>query len=173
MPTTFEEAVLKAVNLGDDADTTGAICGQLAGAYWGESSIPESLQVGSGTNGHAGEGVGGDCRSLNTDCVSAIPRAVERGATTSHSWAWLWEKRSHFSSMRSPMGSTGPKPISSLWIACASPTGRRDSSTDRSNAKRGIQATQHVGVFRMRNRTIQVLPKIYRCRNAERGTPGS
>ncbi|MEI7685250.1 MAG: ADP-ribosylglycohydrolase family protein, partial [Planctomycetota bacterium] len=43
---TFEEAVLKAVNLGDDADTTGAICGQLAGAYWGESGIPESLKAG-------------------------------------------------------------------------------------------------------------------------------
>jgi ADP-ribosylglycohydrolase len=43
---TFEEAVLQAVNLGDDADTTGAICGQLAGAYWGESNIPESLQSG-------------------------------------------------------------------------------------------------------------------------------
>jgi ADP-ribosylglycohydrolase len=43
---TFEEAVLKAVNLGDDADTTGAICGQLAGAYWGESKIPESLRSG-------------------------------------------------------------------------------------------------------------------------------
>lgn len=42
----FEEAVLKAVNLGDDADTTGAICGQLAGAYWGESRIPESLRSG-------------------------------------------------------------------------------------------------------------------------------
>ena len=35
----FEEAVLRAVNLGDDAATTGAICGQLAGAYWGESNI--------------------------------------------------------------------------------------------------------------------------------------
>ena len=43
---TFEEAVLRAVNLGDDADTTGAICGQLAGAYWGESKIPESLRSG-------------------------------------------------------------------------------------------------------------------------------
>lgn len=42
----FEDAVLKAVNLGDDADTTGAICGQLAGAYWGESGIPESLRSG-------------------------------------------------------------------------------------------------------------------------------
>ncbi len=28
------------MNLGDDADTTGAVCGQLAGAYWGESGIP-------------------------------------------------------------------------------------------------------------------------------------
>lgn len=43
---TFEEAVLKAVNLGDDADTTGAICGQLAGAFWGESQIPEPLRSG-------------------------------------------------------------------------------------------------------------------------------
>jgi ADP-ribosyl-[dinitrogen reductase] hydrolase len=42
----FEDAVLKAVNLGDDADTTGAICGQLAGAYWGESNIAESLRTG-------------------------------------------------------------------------------------------------------------------------------
>jgi len=42
----FEEAVLKAVNLGDDADTTGAICGQFAGALWGESGIPEPLSSG-------------------------------------------------------------------------------------------------------------------------------
>jgi hypothetical protein len=30
------------------------------------------------------------------------------------------------------------------------------------SAKRKLQATQHVGVFRFRDRTIQVLPKIYR-----------
>jgi len=36
----FEEAILRAVNLGEDADTTGAITGQLAGAYWGEDGIP-------------------------------------------------------------------------------------------------------------------------------------
>lgn len=42
----FEHAVLRAVNLGDDADTTGAVCGQLAGAYWGESNIPDSLRSG-------------------------------------------------------------------------------------------------------------------------------
>jgi ADP-ribosyl-[dinitrogen reductase] hydrolase len=39
--TDFREAVLRAVNLGDDADTTGAVCGQLAGAYWGETGIPQ------------------------------------------------------------------------------------------------------------------------------------
>ncbi len=42
----FEAAVLRAVNLGDDADTTGAICGQLAGACWGESGIPPALRDG-------------------------------------------------------------------------------------------------------------------------------
>lgn len=36
----FRQAVLRAVNLGDDADTTGAVCGQLAGAWCGESAIP-------------------------------------------------------------------------------------------------------------------------------------
>ncbi|MGH7469002.1 MAG: ADP-ribosylglycohydrolase family protein [Longimicrobiales bacterium] len=36
----FRDAVLRAVNLGDDADTTGAVCGQIAGAYYGESGIP-------------------------------------------------------------------------------------------------------------------------------------
>ena len=42
----FREAVLRAVNLGDDADTTGAVCGQLAGAYWGESGIPQEWREG-------------------------------------------------------------------------------------------------------------------------------
>lgn len=42
----FEEAVLRAVNLGDDADTTGAVCGQLAGAYWGESGIKDEWRRG-------------------------------------------------------------------------------------------------------------------------------
>ena len=39
----FATAVLAAVNLGDDADTTGAACGQLAGACWGASGIPDEL----------------------------------------------------------------------------------------------------------------------------------
>ncbi len=37
----FEEGVLMAVNLGDDADSTGAVFGQIAGAHYGFSAIPE------------------------------------------------------------------------------------------------------------------------------------
>ena len=36
----FEESVLAAVKLGEDADTTGAICGQIARAFFGEAGIP-------------------------------------------------------------------------------------------------------------------------------------
>ena len=36
----FAAGALAAVNLGDDADTTGAIYGQLGGAYYGEGGIP-------------------------------------------------------------------------------------------------------------------------------------
>ncbi|BFH18263.1 ADP-ribosylglycohydrolase [Paenibacillus dendritiformis] len=37
----FEEGLLQVVNLGDDADTTGAVYGQLAGAYYGSDAIPK------------------------------------------------------------------------------------------------------------------------------------
>lgn len=40
--TSFEDGALLAVNLGDDADTTGAVDGQLAGAFYREHGIPES-----------------------------------------------------------------------------------------------------------------------------------
>jgi ADP-ribosylglycohydrolase len=36
----FREGALLAVNLGDDADTTGAIFGQIAGAYYGVGDVP-------------------------------------------------------------------------------------------------------------------------------------
>ena len=39
---TFEAAILQAANLGDDADTTAAVCGQVAGAYYGIAGIPGS-----------------------------------------------------------------------------------------------------------------------------------
>jgi len=37
----FEEAILLSANIGNDADTTAAICGQIAGAYYGFFGIPE------------------------------------------------------------------------------------------------------------------------------------
>ena len=39
---TFEEGALLAANLGDDADTTAAVFGQLAGAYYGKQGIPKN-----------------------------------------------------------------------------------------------------------------------------------
>jgi ADP-ribosyl-[dinitrogen reductase] hydrolase len=35
----FNDCVLLAANLGDDADTTAAVAGQLAGAFYGETGI--------------------------------------------------------------------------------------------------------------------------------------
>lgn len=37
----YEAAILQAVNLGDDADTTAAVVGQIAGAFYGINGIPE------------------------------------------------------------------------------------------------------------------------------------
>jgi ADP-ribosyl-[dinitrogen reductase] hydrolase len=36
----FEECLVGTINQGGDADTTGAICGMLSGAYYGMESIP-------------------------------------------------------------------------------------------------------------------------------------
>lgn len=38
----FRDAILTASNLGDDADTTAAICGQIAGAFYGIDGIPQN-----------------------------------------------------------------------------------------------------------------------------------
>ena len=38
---TLEGAILSAINLGGDADTVGACCGALAGAYWGFDAVPQ------------------------------------------------------------------------------------------------------------------------------------
>ena len=40
--TSFRDGALLAVNLGDDADTTGAIYGQIAGAHYGADAIPQA-----------------------------------------------------------------------------------------------------------------------------------
>lgn len=62
----FREGALLAVNLGDDADTTGAVYGQIAGAHYGYEGIPESwrdrvamkdviLRLADGMGGGGGE----------------------------------------------------------------------------------------------------------------------
>ena len=42
----FREAILLAANIGNDADTTAAICGQIAGAFYGYSGIPKQWRDG-------------------------------------------------------------------------------------------------------------------------------
>ena len=55
----FRDGALRAVNLGDDADTTGAIYGQIAGAYYGVGGIPvewrEKLALGAEIQKLAGD----------------------------------------------------------------------------------------------------------------------
>lgn len=41
----FADAVIRAVNLGGDADTIGAVTGALAGAFWGATAIPPLWRV--------------------------------------------------------------------------------------------------------------------------------
>ncbi|MDZ7802287.1 MAG: ADP-ribosylglycohydrolase family protein [Trueperaceae bacterium] len=41
----FPSGALAAVNLGDDADTTGAVYGQIAGAYYGVDAIPDAWRA--------------------------------------------------------------------------------------------------------------------------------
>lgn len=41
----FRDGCLRVVNLGEDADTTGAVFGQLAGAYYGEAGLPAAWRA--------------------------------------------------------------------------------------------------------------------------------
>jgi ADP-ribosyl-[dinitrogen reductase] hydrolase len=41
----FKEGALMAVNLGNDADTTGAVYGQIAGAFYGYEAIPREWRT--------------------------------------------------------------------------------------------------------------------------------
>ena len=65
--TNFRDGALLAVNLGDDADTTGAIYGQLAGAFYGVESIPQSWR---------------DKLTLNAEIESLADQLYQRSVTT-------------------------------------------------------------------------------------------
>ena len=61
----FRAGCLLAVNLGDDADTTGAVYGQLAGAFYGHESIPEPWRL----------------KLKHHDLISDYSRQLMRGST--------------------------------------------------------------------------------------------
>ncbi|MFL6601879.1 MAG: ADP-ribosylglycohydrolase family protein [Steroidobacteraceae bacterium] len=69
---TFEDAVLEAANLGDDADTTGAIVGQIAGAHYGVEAIPTRWRE---KLSHVGEidGLARALHELATTRVRVVP----------------------------------------------------------------------------------------------------
>jgi ADP-ribosyl-[dinitrogen reductase] hydrolase len=62
----FEECMIGTVNQGGDADTTGAICGMLAGSYYGMDSIPRRW-----------------IKKMDTRVISEIELTVERLITES------------------------------------------------------------------------------------------
>ena len=64
---TFAEGALKVVNLGDDADTVGAVYGGLAGAWYGLEAIPDDWVKGL------------QAKRLIEDVVEGIVRLVEKG----------------------------------------------------------------------------------------------
>lgn len=66
----FKDAVLKAVNLGDDADTTGAIVGQLAGAYYGVEEVPSEWLAKLAMR----EDISSMAKSLFVKATSALPK---------------------------------------------------------------------------------------------------
>lgn len=71
----FRSGAIAAVNLGDDADTTGAIYGQLAGAYYGESAIPHPwfyrLYDGEGIRALADELFDAGCRVVGATAFAS------------------------------------------------------------------------------------------------------
>lgn len=62
----FEEAILKAVNLGHDSDTIGAVVGQIAGSVWGFSKIPKKWVD----------------RLYDTQKIQALARSLYHGSAT-------------------------------------------------------------------------------------------
>lgn len=73
----FSECMLNVVNRGGDADTTGAIAGMLAGAYYGVAAIPADWQVG------VDQEVVGQCVEQARDLLTLSPWSRQHSAATS------------------------------------------------------------------------------------------
>lgn len=65
----FESAVLKAANLGDDADTSAAIVGQLAGIHYGIAAIPPAWR----SRLHMGDEIEAIARKLGSAHFTSHP----------------------------------------------------------------------------------------------------
>jgi len=78
----FREAVLRAVNLGDDADTSGAVCGQLAGAFWGELGIPAKWRKNLVRADMIEKGLAGLLSSAGAPLPKAAARTGSKAATS-------------------------------------------------------------------------------------------
>lgn len=63
----FEEGALKVVNLGDDADTVGAVYGGLSGAWYGVEAIPSEWLEGL------------QAKSMLDQVAEGVVKLVERG----------------------------------------------------------------------------------------------
>lgn len=74
----FEACVLAAANLGNDADTTAAIAGQLAGAHYGHCGIrPDWLEA-----LHLHDEICGLADALYHQAQQVVPTSAEQGTTT-------------------------------------------------------------------------------------------
>jgi ADP-ribosyl-[dinitrogen reductase] hydrolase len=74
---TFEEAVTKAIDLGDDADTVGCVAGSLAGARWGIQSIPSRWTTYlNGSVATPLDGGGIETRTYNYNALQELARAL-------------------------------------------------------------------------------------------------
>ena len=70
----FKDAVLLAANLGDDADTTAAIVGQVAGAFYGEDAIPNEWLKRTVMNKEIGEMAESLCKK-SVQPTNTIPKS--------------------------------------------------------------------------------------------------
>ena len=64
---TFQEGALKVVNLGNDADTVGAVYGGLSGAWYGIEAIPSEWTKGL------------QAKSMLDEVIEGVVKLVERG----------------------------------------------------------------------------------------------
>jgi ADP-ribosyl-[dinitrogen reductase] hydrolase len=69
----FRDGCLRAVNLGDDADTTAAVYGQLAGAFYGELGIPPEWRARVTFGGEIGQIAEDLCEAATGPRPTPIP----------------------------------------------------------------------------------------------------